>query len=89
VLKNLMTTVAQCSNPAEAMLLKSLLESSGIPAYTPDELTTQAAVHYAASGIRVQVDDENAEQARALLAEAEIRDDAEPDEEDGGESERA
>ena len=40
----------QCSNPAEAMLLKSLLEANNIPAYVPQELTTQAALDFAGSG---------------------------------------
>jgi hypothetical protein len=66
-----MTTVATCSNPAEAMLLKSLLEANNVPAYSPDELTSQAAPHFSGSGIRVQVDDENAAEAQRILAEAE------------------
>ena len=37
-----MTTVATCSNPAEAMLLKSFLEANNITAYVPDELTAQS-----------------------------------------------
>ena len=64
-----MTTIATCSNDAEAMLLKSLLEANEIPTYVPDELTSQSAVHYAGSGIRVIVDDENAAAARRLLEE--------------------
>ena len=75
-----MTTVATCSNDAEAMLLRSLLEANEIPAYVPEELTTQSAVHYAGSGIRVLVDDENAEEARLILAEAAVTDDSDEDE---------
>lgn len=66
-----MTTVVTCSNPAEAMLLKSLLEANDIPAYVPEELTAQAAPHFSGSGIRVQVDDENAASAKRILDEAE------------------
>ena len=66
-----MTTVATCSNPAEAMLLKSLLEANDIEAFVPDELTAQSAPHFSGSGIHVQVDDAHAETARRLLAEAE------------------
>jgi hypothetical protein len=69
-----MTTVTTCSNPAEAMLLKSLLEANGITAYVPQELTAQSAVDFAGSGIRVQVDDENAPAARKVLEEAEATD---------------
>ena len=65
-----MTTVATCSNPAEAMLLKSLLEANDISAYVPDELTAQSAPHFSGSGIRVQVDDAHAETAKRLLEEA-------------------
>jgi hypothetical protein len=69
-----MTTVTTCSNPAEAMLLKSLLEANGIPAYVPQELTAQSALDFAGSGIRVQVDDENGAAARKVLEEAEATD---------------
>jgi hypothetical protein len=65
-----MTTVATCSNPAEAMLLKSLLEANDITAYVPDELTAQSAPHFSGSGIRIQVDDQHAETARRILDEA-------------------
>lgn len=66
-----MTTVATCLNPAEAMLLKSMLEANDITAYVPDELTAQSAPHFSGSGIRVQVDDEHAETAKKILADAE------------------
>ena len=66
-----MTTVATCSNPAEAMLLKSLLEANDITAYVPDELTAQSAPHFSGSGIRVQVDDQHADAAKRLLEDAE------------------
>ena len=69
-----MVTVATCSNPAEAMLLKSLLEANEIEVYVPDELTSQTAVHYSGSGIHVQVNDTDAETARKLIAEAEVAD---------------
>jgi hypothetical protein len=77
-----MVTVTTCSNPAEAMLLKSMLEANGIPAYVPEELTAQSAVDFAGSGIRVRVDDENLETAKKILEEAESAagDDQEPNE---------
>lgn len=59
------------------MLLKSLLEANDIPTYVPEELTTQSAVNYAGSGLRVQVDDENAEAAKRILADVEHSADAE------------
>jgi hypothetical protein len=64
-----MTTVVHCSSVSEAMLKKSLLEGSGIHAWVPDELTSQLAPHFlfAGSGVRVQVEDEDADQARRVL----------------------
>ena len=76
-----MTTVATCSNPAEAMLLKSLLEANDIRAYVPEELTAQSAPHFSGSGIRVQVDDQHAETAKQLLEEAEASSELDADDE--------
>jgi hypothetical protein len=66
-----MITVATCSNPAEAMLLKSLLEANDIPAFVPDELTAQTAPNFSGSGLHLQVSEEHAENARRILDEAE------------------
>ena len=71
-----MTTVATCSNPAEAMLLKSLLEANNITAYVPDELTSQSAPNFSGSGIHIQVDDAQAGTAKLLLEAAETTGDA-------------
>lgn len=68
-----MTTVTTCSNLAEAQLLKALLDDTGIPAFLPEELTANTAPHFLfASGIRVQVDEEDIEEARRVLADAEV-----------------
>jgi hypothetical protein len=85
-----MTTVATCSNPAEAMLLKSLLEANQITTYVPDELTAQSAPHFSGSGIRVQVDDQHAETARKILDEAEstLATDADEDDPEVGQAGR-
>ena len=66
-----MTTVTTCSNMAEAELLKSVLEEVDIPTFVPDELFGGI--------IRVQVEDEDVEEARRLLAalEAAPQDDGE------------
>jgi hypothetical protein len=61
-------TVAECSSVDEALLLRSLLEDSGIHASVPDELTV--TFRGQTGGIRVQVDDEDAETAAGILAEA-------------------
>lgn len=54
-----MTTVATCSNPAEAELLQSLLHEAGIEAFVPDEMF--------GAMIRVQVAPEQAEEARKII----------------------
>ncbi len=80
-----MTTVTTCSNLAEAQLLKALLDDAGLPAFLPDELTANAAPQFVfGSGIRVQVEDEDAEQARRVLAEAEVSDDDAGEDKSGG-----
>ncbi len=67
-----MTTLTTCSNIAEAELLKSLLEASGLKAYLPEELTANAAPQLLFSqGIRLQVEDEDADVARRVIAAAE------------------
>ena len=67
-----MTTLTTCSNIAEAQLLKSLLDDSGIRAYLPEELTANAAPQFLfSSGIRLQVEDEDADEARRVIAAAE------------------
>lgn len=82
-----MITVTTCSNPAEAMLLKSLLEANDIPAFVPDELSAQTAPNFAGSGLHLQVADEHAEAARKLLEDARnsfADEEDEADDEDAG-----
>ena len=55
-----MTTVTTCSNMAEAELLKSVLEEADIRTFVPDEMFGGI--------IRVQVEAEDVEEARRLLA---------------------
>ena len=57
-----MITVTTCSNVAEAELLHSLLEENGIAGFVLDDAFGGV--------IRLQVDDENAEAAGRVLAEA-------------------
>lgn len=65
-----MTTIAQSDNVQEALFFKSLLESNGITAYLPDEFTAQNLPPILLSGgVKVQVEDEDAEAARTILAE--------------------
>jgi len=58
-----MVTAAFCSNPAEAELLRSLLEENGIDAFVLDDSFGGA--------IRLQVASDQAEQAKRILDEAE------------------
>lgn len=62
-----MITVAKCRDMQEAELLKSRLESAGIPAFVPDEMSNYDGLVMFMGGFRVQVSDEHAETARRLL----------------------
>jgi hypothetical protein len=74
-----MITVTTCSNLAEAELLHSLLNESGIEAFVLDDAFGGA--------IRVQVAEDQAEAARVILEEAQnaaaSEDDDDEDEADG------
>jgi hypothetical protein len=61
-----MKTVAECPTSDEARLVQSLLASFGLASYLPDELSV--AYPPTVSSVRVQVDDEDAESARSILA---------------------
>lgn len=65
-----MKTIAACSTPDEAHLLRSRLEAAGIPAYVRDEHTVQMDWFYsnAIGGVRVDIADEDEELAREFLA---------------------
>jgi hypothetical protein len=60
------TTVAECSSVDEAMLLRSMLEGCGVRSYIPDELTV--TFRGQAGGVRLQVEDDDAEEAARILA---------------------
>jgi hypothetical protein len=63
-----MKTVAECSSVDEARVLRSLLEDCGLHPYLPDELTV--TFRGQAGGIRVQVEDEDAEAAAKIIEAA-------------------
>ncbi len=70
-----MTTVARCLTIDQALFLKSLLEGCGVAAFVPDELTAQTdPVIFMGSmnSIRVQVQDADAETARAVLKQNDL-----------------
>lgn len=58
-----MVTAAFCSNPAEAELLRSLLEENGIDAFVLDDSFGGA--------IRLQVASDQAAEAKRIIEEAE------------------
>ena len=65
-----MVTVATCNTIDEALLLRSVLEGSGIAASVPDELTSQTAPPYlfaTPSRIRLQVEEADVVRAREVL----------------------
>ena len=67
-----MTTVARCFTIDQALFIRSLLEGCGLKAFVPDELTAQTdPVLFMGSmnSIRVQVNDDDALTARAILAQ--------------------
>jgi succinyl-CoA synthetase beta subunit len=61
-------TVAECSSVDEALLLRSMLEGCGVKSYVPDELTV--TFRGQAGGVRLQVEDEDAEAALRIIAGA-------------------
>ncbi len=63
-----MTTVAECSSVDEALMLRSLLEDSGVKAYVPDELTVTFRGQL--GSVRLQVEDGDTETARKIIASA-------------------
>jgi len=69
-----METIANFADLASAQLARSLLEAEGIPAAIPDEHL--AGIDWrlgtAIQGIRVQVEPENAEEAKQLLARIDV-----------------
>lgn len=66
-----MITVAECTSVDEAQLLRSMLEANGIAATLPDEFTSQNLPPIMLScGVKVQVAEEDAEAALALIAES-------------------
>ena len=67
-----MTTVVRCLTIDQALFMRSLLEGCGIRAYIPDEVTAQTDPMIfmgSMNSIRVQVDDDDADAASAILAQ--------------------
>jgi len=64
-----MLTVATFSKPEEAHMLRLRLEAGGVPAYIQDENMVQTDWLYsnAIGGVRVQIDEEDADRAKEIL----------------------
>lgn len=64
-----MITIANCLNLSQALSLKMRLEAAGIPAFIPDEMSAGIAPYlfFTTSGVRVQVAEENAEEAKEII----------------------
>lgn len=65
-----METIATFTKPEEAHLVRMRLEAAGIEAFVQDEAASQLGGFFsdASGGVRVQVADEIADEARAFLA---------------------
>lgn len=66
-----MKTVIRCSTAQQAYRAQMLLDSVGIQSFIPDEMImfVDPPALFGGSGIRVQVADEEAENAAAVLAD--------------------
>ena len=63
-----LTTVFKSFDSAEAQLIKSMLDAAGIPAEVTHEFSALSlGSSMTMGGIRVQVADESAEEAKALI----------------------
>lgn len=65
-----MTTIARCLTIDQALFIRSLLDGCGVQAFVPDELAAQTdpVIFFGSmNSIRVQVNDEDAAAARAIL----------------------
>ena len=67
-----MTTVANCFNVVEAQRLQIVLDSNGIESFVPDSNSASIAPYLFStkSGVRLQVDEKDAERAKSLIEEA-------------------
>ena len=66
-----LVTIYKAFNPADAQLVRSRLDAAGFQAIVADELAALSMDGYAMAigGIRVQVPSEEAEAAKAFLAD--------------------
>ena len=64
-----MTTIANCLTLMDAERVRLLLASHSIEAYIPDSISASVLPHHfvTKSGVRVQVEDSLAEQAKSII----------------------
>ena len=81
-----LVTVFRAFSPAEAQLVRSRLEAAGFLASVAHELSALSLDGYsmAAGGVRVQVPEDVAQEARALIEAAESAPDPNPPPPDAG-----
>ena len=67
-----MVSVFHTPNVAEAQQIASMLRANGVETFIPDDVTSNIAPYHLVhtGGINVQVDDDDAEKARALIKDA-------------------
>ena len=77
-----LVTVYRALNPADAQLIRSRLDAAGIPVEVMHELSSLSMEGYAlgAGGIRVQVRQQDAEEARALIQAGQTDEEGKSDE---------
>jgi Putative prokaryotic signal transducing protein len=65
-------TVARCANLVDALRVRAMLEAYGVAAFLPDEMVAglMPAVFLYPEGVRVQVSETQATEARLLLVDA-------------------
>jgi hypothetical protein len=62
-----MITLTRCRDWQETQLLKSMLESKGIAVFVPDEMSNLDGLQMHFGGFRIEVADEDAGAAKAVL----------------------
>lgn len=65
-----MVTIANCRDLNDALRLQMLLGCASIESFIPDENSASLTPHYFfASGVRVQVPEDDAEKAKQIVSE--------------------
>jgi len=65
-------TIKESHNESDLLVLKSILESEGIPCYLKNEDTTQIMNHMTTFVVELQVSSDDVERAQEIMKEADI-----------------